>query len=658
MGEQRSATGPDRSVWTLSARLDPAAPAQPEICPVFPDIRRRKQLLATDAPAAEAQARAWLVQHPADSDAAYGLGAALRRQGRSAEALAVFEALTASQPQMSQAWRELGLAHADLGERHSAFEALRQAIDLDWFDREAWLALGEAAEPSDADARVRFQSVARLFAQGSYSAALPELEGLLAADPGNGFLRALKGLALAWSRKFDEGVEELARVTREADCGPGVWLEYGRLLRATGDDRAAHAFAAAIARLPSFSEAYVALANSKSIRIDESLIERIRAQLAPGGLPADDRARLNYVLGRALEDLGDYADSFAAYRASNEILKRIRGSGVEHSDLYLRDAKAFFTKEFFITRGAAGADAESPIFIVGMPRSGSTLVEQILSSHPQVEALGEIANLTETGQRLAPGRPDDPQGGYPRVLQYLDGAGFRRMGEEYVRSTLSRRRTDRPYFTDKLPGNYCHVGMIHLALPNARIIDVRRHPLDCCLSCYKHYFPAGHLHALDLADIGGFYANYVELMAHFDEVLPDRVYRIIYEDLVENPDAEVRRMLDHIGIPFDEACLRFYENRRPVLTFSADQVRQPLFGSGIGRWRQYDAYLEPLRRALGDVLDVYPGVPAFASTHAATAPVKEDPAPRASFVTGLRRISFETAPRFTGTPAASGKPPR
>jgi hypothetical protein len=291
-----------------------------------------------------------------------------------------------------------------------------------------------------------------------------------------------------------------------------------------------------------------------------------------------------------------------------------------------------------------------------MPRSGSTLVEQILASHPQVEALGEITNLMEAGQRLAPDRPGDREGGYPYVLKYLDSAGFRRIGEEYVHSTLPRRTLGRPFFTDKLPGNYCHVGLIHLALPNARIIDVRRHPLDCCLSCYKHYFPAGHPHALDLSDIGRFYANYVELMAHFDAVLPGRVHRVIYEQLVEYPEQEVRRLLDHIGLSFDEACLRFHESLRPVLTISADQVRQPLFADGVGRSRNYEPWIAPLKKALGSILEVYPSVPAFSSEVPKTAPAAGDATRRGSFVTGLRQISFETASQFASHQIIPVKP--
>lgn len=656
MGErEHSAPGQGESGRLSSAPFAPTATEQPDIVAIFPLIQQGKQLLAADASAAEAKARVWLLEHPADPDASYLLGAAWRRLGRSAEACTLLESLTQSQPQMPQAWRELGLVRAQLGEQQGAAEALRRAIDLDWFDAEAWLAFGETASHSDPEGRGLLSSVAHHFAQGGYAAAPAMIDRLVAMDPADGFLRVLKGLALAWSRHFEDGVEELARATREFACGPGAWLEFAKLLRATGDDRAADAFAGAISLLPSFAEAYVGLANSKSIRIDEYLLDLIRARLARADLPANDRARLSYVLGRALEDLGHYAESFDAYRASNEILKRIRGSGVEHSNLYLRHAAAFFTKEFFVTRGAAGADTDSPIFIVGMPRSGSTLVEQILASHPQVEALGEIGNLTQTAQRMAPGRTGDPQGGYPWVLKYLDGAGFQRLGDEYLRSTLSQRRTDRPYFTDKLPGNFCHVGMIHLALPNSHIIDVRRHPLDCCLSCYKHFFPAGHIHALDLSDIGHFYANYVALMAHFDEVLPDRVYRLIYEDLVVNPEAEIRRMLDHIGLPFDETCLRFYENRRAVLTFSADQVRQPLFGAGVGRWRHYDAYLGQLRKALGNVVDAYPAVPKSALTHATLAPGQEMVRPRASFATGLRYVSVDPSSQYTVTPLVPGK---
>ncbi|HEY3778956.1 MAG TPA: sulfotransferase [Rhizomicrobium sp.] len=657
MHEHESAATVPAGYARSAMPTDAAAPAAPDIPPIFP-VRHGEQLLATDPKAAEAQARAWLAGHPADSDAEFVLGAALRRQGQSAEAQAVLEPLLQEQPQMAQAWRELGLALANRGETGQAFEAFRRALDLDCFDAQVWLALGEAASATHPGAAAMWRSIAQGFARRDYRAALPAIEALLEADPASAFLRALKGLALAWSRQFDAGVAELARVTNECACGPGVWLEYGRLLRATRDDRATDAFATAIALLPSFSEAYVGLANSKSIPIDANLIEQIRAQLARARLPAEDRARLNYVLGKGLEDLGDYPGSFAAWRASNEILKQTRGSSIENSKRYLRDARAFFTKEFFVTRGSAGSDDESPIFIIGMPRSGSTLIEQILSSHPAVEALGEITTLMETGQRLAPERPGDPQGGYPHVLQHLDAAGFRRLGEEYVRATLPRRKLGRPFFTDKLPRNYCHVGLIHLALPNARIIDVRRHPLDCCLSCYKHYFPARHPHALDIADVGRVYADYVALMAHFDEVLPGRVHRVIYEQLIENPEAEIRRLLDHIGLPFDEACLRFHENRQPVLTLSAGQVRQPLFKSGVGRWRHYELWLEPLKRALGDVLDAYPAAPPFASEGAALPPGQSTIGQYVSFATGSRRISFGTASPIVIRPMSAGKPPQ
>ncbi len=360
-------------------------------------------------------------------------------------------------------------------------------------------------------------------------------------------------------------------------------------------------------------EAYVRLANVKSFQMDETLIGKVRAQLARADLPSEDRAKLHYVLGKALEDLARYPESFESYRSSNEILRPPGTPAFAGSNVFLRHAKPFFSREFFQARAGYGYRERGPIFIVGMPRSGSTLVEQIISSHSAVEALGELNDLSEAGQRIAPDRPGDPQGGYPYVLKDLSAEDFRLLGEEYVKATRFRRNSGKPFFTDKMPGNFFHVGLIHLALPGARIIDVRRHPLDCCFSSFKHYFPAGHAYARDLSDVGRFYANYVELMAHFDAVLPGKVHRIIYENLVANFEEVVRRLLDYLGLPFEEECLRFHENERLVLTPSADQVSMPLYKTGIEHWRHYEQWLDPLKQALGSVLDVYPAVPTFFS---------------------------------------------
>jgi tetratricopeptide (TPR) repeat protein len=635
-----------------------AAPADPSIPAVFLASGHARHLLESNPAEAESRARAFLREHPADCDAACVLGAALRRQGRYEEARAILEPLSEAQPQMGDAWRELGLAVRELGDSARAERALLCALDRKWLDAETWSALAETKACDDPGERAAFCAAAEHLAKREYASALPHIDVLLERDPADILYRSMRAFALAWSRQFEAGIAELATLTRENPCGPGMWVEYARLLRATRDDRTADAFDTAVSLLPSFSEACAGLANTKSLPIREATLAAIREQLAKPALPADDRARFQYALGRALEDRGQYSDAFAAYRVFNEILKQTRGAGAAHGELYLRHARAFFTKEFFITRGSAGTEETGPVFIVGMPRSGSTLVEQILASHSAVEALGEINDLSNAGQKFARDRPGDPQGGYPYVLQYLDGAGFRRVGEAYLLSTRARRRSDKPFFTDKMPGNYCHVGLIHLALPNAHIVDVRRHPLDCGLSCYKHFFPVGHSHTLDLADIGRFYTSYVELMAHFDAVLPGRVHRVIYEDLVADPEAEIRRLLDRLELPFEAACLNFHENKRPVFTFSADQVRRPLFDTAIGHWKHFDEWLEPLRKALGPVLDCYPAAPAFAPASRAEAPASTAAPLRPSFFAGLRQTPFGTASQLAPRSATDRKPVR
>jgi len=489
----------------------------------------------------------------------------------------------------------------------------------------------------------RFRLVTMCIAHKDLRHLLPHIDALIESDPANTLYLSLKALTLWWSRQFDSAIAQFETFIGSCSDRPGLWLEYARLLHAARSDKAIEAYTKVVTMLPSFADAYISFANIKSFRVEDNLVEQIYDQLARTDLAPEDRARFHYVLGKALEDLKQYSDSFENYRKCNEILRSVRGSAIENSNLNLRHSKAFFTPAFFHARAGYGCTQTGPIFIVGMPRSGSTLVEQILSSHSEVEALGERNDLTEAGRRLAPDRPGDPRGGYPYVLQELDAQRFRLIGEEYLRTTGARRHYDTTFFTDKMPGNHLHIGLIHLALPNSRIIDVRRHPLDCCFSCFKHYFQSAHSYSLGLADVGRFYANYVELMAHFDEVLPGRVHRIFYEALVENFETEVRRLLDFVGLPFEEDCLRFHENQRLVLTLSADQVNRPLY-SGAGQWRNYERWLDPLKQELGPVLELYPGVPRFASGMTAAEqtiqPVGGTDGQATGFVAGLRQQAF------------------
>ncbi len=507
-------------------------------------------------------------------------------------------------------------------------------IRLDrWAEAEPLLEQALERAP-DFDA-ARFRFVTMRCANRDLRELQPHIDALLRSDPEKRLYRVLKALTLWWGRKPELALAEFEAFIGACDDLPGLWLEYARVLRACRSKDAVTAYRKALQILPAYVDAYVALANMKSFRMDDTLIEQMRHVLRNPALSRDERARLHFALGKACEDSARYEESFDNYQKCNDIFCEGRPSGIADSYAYLRTAKSFFTQEFFRARAGYGSTERGPIFILGMPRAGSTLVEQILSSHSQVEALGELRDLQETGQRLA---PDRPGAGYPLVLKDLEPARFARIGEEYLESARARQTTDRPYFTDKLPGNYNHIGLIQLSLPNARIIDIRRHPLDCCFSCFKHYFPG--LRALSLGDVGRAYVNYVELMAHFDVMLPGRVHRVIYEDLIANPEAEVRRLLDYLGLPFEDDCLRFHENRRFVATLSADQVSVPLYTSGVGYWRHYEQWLDPLKAALGPVLESYPAVPEFAAPAAAPAAAAPPAAQAGSAYLGMRRISF------------------
>jgi hypothetical protein len=276
----------------------------------------------------------------------------------------------------------------------------------------------------------------------------------------------------------------------------------------------------------------------------------------------------------------------------------------------MRRLKALFTPEFFAQRKGQGHESSEPIFILGMPRAGSTLIEQILASHSAVEGTSELPNIITLARDLRARADDAELRGYAEVLARLDASSLRELGERYLRGTRIYRKTDRPYFIDKMPNNFLHVGLIHSILPNARIIDARRHPLGCCFSNFKQLYAKGQRFSYGLAEMGGYYRDYVELMAHFDAVLPGRVHRVIYERLVEDTENEVRRLLDYCGLPFEPGCLRFFENDRPVRTASSEQVRRPIYRDGVDQWRQFDPWLDPLKSALGGVLEAYPEAPA------------------------------------------------
>lgn len=431
--------------------------------------------------------------------------------------------------------------------------------------------------------------------------ALAQVERLLASDPRNPHYRNLKAVVLCRTGDYAEANALYAGILAEHPDQPRIWLSHGHALKTDGDTAGAiAAYRRAAALEPGFGDAWWSLANLKTFRFDDADLATIRGQLARADLGEEDRLHLDFALGKALEDRGEYADAFRHYARGNALrLRRVPYSADENT-ARLEHAARLYDEAFFAAREGWGAPAPDPIFIVGMPRAGSTLVEQILASHPLVEGTMELPEITSLARVLRRQGPDgDSPARYHDALAALDADAVRALGEAYLERTRIHRKAGAPFFIDKMPNNFAHVGLIRAALPNAKIVDVRRDPMACGFSLFKQHFARGQDFSYDLADIGRYYRDYVAYMAHFDRVQPGRILRVRYEELVADTEAQVRRLLDYCGLPFDAACLRFFENDRPVRTASSEQVRRPIYREGLDHWKHFEPWLAPLREALG-----------------------------------------------------------
>jgi tetratricopeptide (TPR) repeat protein len=433
--------------------------------------------------------------------------------------------------------------------------------------------------------------------------AIGELDALLRDAPSDPACRNLKAAVLCRTGDYEPAIAIYAALLDEAPSQPHVWLSCGHALKTAGHgDRAIDAYRRCIALDPDFGEAYWSLANLKTFRFDDAEIARMRAALARDGLAREHRLHIEFALGKALEDRKDYATSFAHYARANALRVADVPYSADDTSARIARVREQYTADFFGARDGAGCDARDPIFIVGLPRSGSTLIEQILASHSAVEGTMELPEIISITRAL---RADARGATYHDALARMGRDELRVLGEQYIERTRIHRKLGRPFFIDKMPNNFVHVGLIRLVLPNAKIIDARRHPLACCLSGFKQHFARGQNFSYSLDDLGRYYRDYVALMAHFDAVLPGRVHRVFYEDMVAHTEREVRRLLDYCGLPFEDACLAFFDNDRPVRTASSEQVRQPIYTSGVDQWRRYEAWLDPLKAALGPALDAY-----------------------------------------------------
>jgi tetratricopeptide (TPR) repeat protein len=475
-------------------------------------------------------------------------------------------------------------------------------------DAETLLARCIELAPSFAEARSHYAMV--LSRQNRPAEALPHIERLLLAEPNNPNYRNLKATVLVAIGEYQQAIDLYTQILAEYPNQAKVWLSFGHVLKTAGRrGECIHAYRKALELAPGFGEAYWSLANLKTFRFDAVDIATMRHRLELPEQSVEDKLHLHFALGKACEDEADFGASFEHYSAGNSLRRTQIAYNAADTSRLVQRSRALYTSEFFAARAGMGCPAPDPIFIVGLPRSGSTLLEQILSSHPLVEGTMELYDMISLARSLGAGAGQDRPAVYPDSLAALDAGQLRLLGEKYLARTRIQRKTPAPFFVDKMPNNLLHVGLIHLALPNARIIDARRHPMGCCFSSFKQHFARGQHFSYSLEDVGRYYRDYVELMAHFDTVLPGRVYRVNYESMIEDTESEVRRLLEHCGLPFDEKCLRFHENERAVRTASSEQVRQPIFRDGLEQWRHYEPWLRPLRAALGPVVAAYPEAP-------------------------------------------------
>jgi predicted Zn-dependent protease len=639
-----------------------AAEQATEILKVVPEHPEALRLLAA-ARAAQDDTRGAIEillpltrRQPSWSLAHFDLGQALGAAGRVPEAIDALRKAAALKPDLPQVWRALGDGLSGAGDRIGASEAYTQHVRHATHDPQLLAAAAALAEnrlpeaeallrahlgqvPTDVaalrmsaevaarlgrndDARhrlerclalapgfdaARFNYALVLHRSNQPEQALAEIEALLCGNADHAGYLNLKAAVLCRVGDYEPAIQIYGDLLARDARHPRVWMSYGHALKTAGRaERAIEAYRRGLALEPSCGEIWWSLANLKTFRFSGDDLATMRQQFARSNLGDDDRLHLAFAIGKALEDAGEYEPSFRHYAQGNAIRHGQLRYSAEDTSARVRHIRQRYTREFFDARASAGSGARDPIFIVGLPRSGSTLIEQILSSHSQVEGTMELPEITSITRVLRERGDADSTAPYHDVLAGMDAKALRELGERYLAHTRIQRKSSAPLFIDKMPNNFMHVGLIHLMLPNARIIDARRHPLACCFSGFKQHFARGQSFSYSLEDIGRYYRDYVSLMAHFDAVLPGRIHRVIYERMVEDTEGEIRRLLDYCGLPFEASCLQFFKNARPVRTASSEQVRQPIYREGVDHWRHYAPWLAPLEEVLGPVLGSYP----------------------------------------------------
>jgi tetratricopeptide (TPR) repeat protein len=477
--------------------------------------------------------------------------------------------------------------------------AARDVLD----DAETLLEAVLALAPDHSAARYEYADT--LVKRQKYTLAREEVRKLLALDPRNLDYRSLGATIAVGLGEHEEAIALYRGMLADAPASPDLHLWLGHALKTVGRlPEAIEAYRAATEARADFGDAYWSLANLKTYRFGEAEIALMRNQEASDTAALVDRTHLCFALGKAMEDRGEIDQSWIYYERGNALKRSESRYRPEVIEANTKGQVAICTRPFFTRRAGWGDARPDPIFILGLPRAGSTLVEQILASHSQVEGTQELADVQRMVLELQGREIDLDNPRYPAALTDMAEADFRRLGEKYLADTRIYR-TGRPFFIDKMPNNFRHIGLIHLMLPNARIIDARRDPISCCFSNLKQLFANGQEFTYGVEEIARYYRTYLDLMRHWDEVLPGRVLRVQHEDVIADLEGCVRRMLDYCGLEFEQACVDFHKTRRSVRTPSSEQVRQPIFRDGLEQWKKYESRLGPLKAALGDALIRY-----------------------------------------------------
>lgn len=478
---------------------------------------------------------------------------------------------------------------AEIGKRFGVLEdadfLLETALELD---------------PDNIQLRLDFIDVLRK--RQKFEAALAQAKALHEREPDNPLFQSHLAIESMQTGDFDQALVLFETILQALPEDPATLTSRGHALKTLGrQDEAIASYQSAARVRPNQGDAWYALANLKTYRFSDDELARLRSQEKAPDLGFQDRIYLCFALGKALEDRKDYAAAFEYYERGNDLKRAQTRYKSDQMEEELEAQASICTPELFDKQAGKGCPAPDPVFIVGLPRAGSTLIEQILASHSQVDGTLELPNILALSHRLRGRNRVSDRTFYPRVLHDLDAGKLRALGEDYLDNTRIHRQSA-PFFTDKMPNNFRHIGLIKLILPNAKIIDARRGAMACCFSGFKQLFAEGQEFTYGLEEIGRYYRAYVRLMDHWDAVLPGQILRVHHEDVVEDVETQVRRILDFCGLPFEQACLDFHHTKRAVRTASSEQVRQPIYKQGVAQWRHFEPWLEPLKSALGTEL--------------------------------------------------------